>query len=198
MVTVVEQILLDAQKRGIEFPTWHSLRVPVRFSNVESRFFSNADTEPDSLLKTVLRSIFVETVDWETTWERIVQPLSTKLEHGSDDQVSFRIVGMGPNSRSLTHAVRGTPLHPRLAIIDHFPEHEEGAPPEAVAIVGLSVNYPSGKGQEQFWSTLENRFCAVSEVIRNIPTPCRSRYIQTSGAKDQADQRLLPDPNLAI
>ncbi|EOD44424.1 putative polyketide synthase protein [Neofusicoccum parvum UCRNP2] len=73
---------------------------------------------------------------------------------------------MGPNSKSLLRAITCNSNHPRIHVASFVRGATDGPSPDDIAIVGMSVNYPSGKGPEQLWETLEKGL----NVVREIPS----------------------------
>jgi len=164
MTDVAEQVLQDVQRRGIRFPTWESLQVSVRSASTGGLMDANLVTNstPISLLETALQSIFVEKATWKETWESLTKSLVGRLDKEPRD--NFRIIGIGPSSNSLVNDEKIGLLPRQLTIIEQFSDYTRNNPADAIAIVGLSVNYPSGKGQEEFWNMLEKGVCTASKV----------------------------------
>lgn len=171
MAEVVEQVIRDTQTRGIWFPTWQCMRTSVR--SAATGVLMAPSTEPDgpSLLEVALRSILVDTVTWQQTMNSLTTALATTLDEDPDER--FRLIGMGPNASSLVRNAKTAVLPAQVVVIDQFSEHIRENPSDAYAIVGLSVNYPSGNGQEEFWATMESGTSTLSSVCC-LPTECQS------------------------
>ncbi|KAL7622053.1 polyketide beta-ketoacyl-synthase [Parahypoxylon ruwenzoriense] len=160
MEDMVERLLSDVKERKIEFPTWDSLYAPLRLSTTGIRMTKGINFQ--SLLETVLRSIFVDMCDWKRTRETLFDDVAEKLKH--DPDARFRIVCVGPGTRSLVQAARNIAIAESIEIVDDVLRMSRESVTEGIAIVGLSVNYPSAKGLEELWDILENGRCSVSEI----------------------------------
>ena len=114
------------------------------------------------LLEEALRSIFIEKVDWLGTSANIRASIKDRLQ--GDSSAAYRIIGLGPGSRSLLESLKGDFIHPGLKVVDNFAESLALPAPDDIAVVGLSVNFPGAKGQEQFWQLLSAGVNAVTEV----------------------------------
>ena len=157
---ILTQVVADVHRRDIRFPSWESLRVPVR-STLNGQYLDSGSSSP-SLLDAMLHNILIGQVDWRKTSEVLVEDLLQQLHQ--DQRVSYNILPMGPNARPLLRAMDLGPGHSRLQISGPAPSAVEGPLPDDIAIVGMSVNYPSGKGQEELWQTLESGLNTVEEV----------------------------------
>ena len=56
-----------------------------------------------------------------------------------------------------------------FGVIDNLAESLAQPAQDDIAIVGLSVNFPGAKGQEQFWQLLASGLSTVAEVSRQAP-----------------------------
>ncbi|KAL1636985.1 polyketide beta-ketoacyl-synthase [Diplodia intermedia] len=155
----LETVMQDAQRRAIRMPSWEALQVPVR-STLDGKFL-DTNRSADSLLKVVLGNYFTGRVDWDTTSEVLIRETVERLTR--DPKLRYNILALGPNSRSLLRAFNTAPTHPKLRIGD-LHSAADGPSPDDIAIVGMSVNYPSGKGPEQLWETMEKGLNVVREV----------------------------------
>lgn len=157
---MVKEILGDARRRGIEFVTWESLLVPLRSATNGLRMTLEPHSQPRSLLETALHSIFVDRVNWKATESHLREFLLNSLDR--DSAARFRVLGFGPGSRSLIDL--GMASHPRLDLVENWADSLAQPAADDVAIVGLSVNYPEGKGHEQFWDLLESGRSTLRDV----------------------------------
>ena len=114
------------------------------------------------LLDTALNSIFVDKVDWSSTYKALLGHL--KHGHSGDSEVRYRVLGMGPGAESLVTAPVDMIVNNGIRITGSISDFVTEAFAESIAVVGLSVNYPSGKGRDQFWDMLEQGKSAMSEV----------------------------------
>lgn len=159
MLAVVDQVKDDVQRRDISFPTWESLHVPLRSTLTGERMIP--ESHPLPLLEMALHSIFIDKVDWRATYRELFGHL--KQVHCGDSEVRYRVLGMGPGAESLVAAATDTPVDDGT-VTGNITEFINEAFTESIAIVGLSMNFPSGKGKEQFWNTLKSGKSAISEV----------------------------------
>ncbi|KAK0615280.1 hypothetical protein B0T17DRAFT_647009 [Bombardia bombarda] len=189
MIDVVNQVRWDAERRNVRFPTWESLQISVR--SADDGVLMSAKDDGVSLLETALGCIFVETVNWKKTWSSLTQSLISSPDQ--DPKTKFRIIGMGPKSGSLVRDTTSVPLPASVTVIEELSEYFRETPPDAIAIVGLSANYPSGKGQEEFWSTLANGVCSLSKIPESRFDT--TQYQQNSKRKLGNEQgNFLQDP----
>lgn len=158
--TLLEEILADVQRREIVFHSWDSLHFPVRSAVDGNYLVPGPSSKP--LLTTVLEQILIHRVDWDTAVGRLVQDSLDKLNR--DTQLSLKISTIGPNTRSLLRGMKRRPNHPRFSVAAFKPASGDGPQPNDIAIVGMSVNYPSGKGSKQLWETLERCLNVVQDV----------------------------------
>lgn len=161
MKTVVKQVQDDVERRQITFPSWDSLQVPLRSSLTGRRMDSQSELQ--SLLESILTSIFVDIVHWP----RVHTAISDHLNHTRkrDARVNYRVLGLGPGADSLISRLKQELHGPRISITSHISDFIHAVNElSGVAIVGISANFPSGKGLQKLWETLEQGRSAVSEV----------------------------------
>ncbi|KAF7183364.1 hypothetical protein CNMCM7691_003563 [Aspergillus felis] len=158
--SVVHMVLQDITRRSISFPAIQSLYIPVR-STVDG----NLMTLPGgvTLAETAVQTILTHTLNWQLTCESLsLGPLNTEVH------------AFGPHSRSLF----GTQWN-NTRVVDHSLPEMPKIPPADIAIVGMSVNFPSANNKEALWNNLmkgintvqtipETRF-KVSEYISDDP-----------------------------
>lgn len=160
MANTLNEIVGCVQDRGIFFPSWESLRFPVR-STVTGRYLS-PQSSSSTLLATILGNVLVHRVDWNTTAQKLVHDTLERLD--SDRRSCYTILAIGPNSNSLLRAINNCSKHSRLRVANFEPVRINGPSRNDIAIVGMSVNYPSGKSMEMLWETLEKSLNVVQEV----------------------------------
>ncbi|KAI0437520.1 hypothetical protein F4803DRAFT_570691 [Xylaria telfairii] len=172
MTDFVAQVLRDVESRRINFPTWDTLHAPLRLSTTGDRMIKGSNCE--SLLETVLSSIFVEVCDWKKTRENLFGEAIKYLTH--DSKAIYRMLCVGPGTRSL---LQGAPTHNRLSIIGTIPELIDEDMEGMIAIVGMSINYPGANSPDQLWDVLEKAQCTASKIpLSRFDTPAqlRNRY----------------------
>ncbi|ROT35234.1 phenolpthiocerol synthesis polyketide synthase ppsA [Sodiomyces alkalinus F11] len=160
MSVLVKEVLSDVQRHDIKFPDWTSLHAPVR-SVATSRHFEPTD-DNSSLLELACQTIFTHSVDWKQTLNGIIESCSEKLTN--DPEADMRLIGLGPSSRSLMQVSKMNAGHPGLRVFRQLADISKDADDDAIAIVGLSVNFPAGKGVDQFWETIREGRTTVTEI----------------------------------
>ncbi|KAL6711554.1 polyketide beta-ketoacyl-synthase [Coniothyrium glycines] len=160
MESLVNEVLKDVERRDIEFPGWGSLRFAVR-SAMDGNCLTR-QTSSMSLLETILDHILVKRVDWRTTATKLMQETLERIN--LDVASRCRVLAMGPNSKSLLRAMDSSPTNARLRVVVFDSKPGDGPQPDDIAIVGISINYPSGKNLDSLWEVLENRLNLVEEI----------------------------------
>ncbi|POR35294.1 Polyketide synthase [Tolypocladium paradoxum] len=160
MKGVVEEVLADVGRCRVQFPSWNSLHCPVRCAS-SCEYFHSVD-EAHSLLECALRGILIEPVNWKLTQHTITQTYTQRAsaEPGS----RFRLLGLGPSSKSLLHKINTAMLPEGLHVIRQFSEDIASIDCESIAVIGISANFPSGKGAEEFWSTIVAGKSTATEI----------------------------------
>lgn len=154
------------ERRGIQFPTWEALQIPVRSTQDGKHLYSSKTTV--SLLEFMLESIFMHQVNWNLASQSLLRDVLDRLDQ--DSKLRYSILGLGPNSKSLLRGMSYGSGNPRLQVTSFIPGITDRHDSEDIAIVGMSVDYPSGEGTEQLWDTLEKGLNVVEEV-GPIPEP---------------------------
>ena len=125
------------------------------------------------LVEVALRSILIDSVDWQSTWKKITQ-MSSEL----DSRVEVLVVG--PVSRSLLPLPCSTDASSRdnvriLNASRNDPQERDSVDPswdsDSVAIVGMSVNFPIGSTKDAFWAAIKDGQSAVQEVLEHFYAP---------------------------
>lgn len=167
MKGVVEEVLTDVKRCRIQFPSWNSLHYPVRCA--ASGKYLHSDDGGHSLLYGALRGILVEPVNWKLTQHTITQTYSQRA--GSERSNRFRLLGIGPSAKALLHKINTAMLPQGLQVIGQFSEDIASTDCDSIAVVGVSANFPSGKGAEEFWTTIVTGKSTVTEVRRVFAKP---------------------------
>lgn len=164
---VVEEVITDLDKRGSSFPSFASLRKPLR-STLDGGFVSRGEGDESPFIEFVLRSLLVTAVDWDITSKGISKSAYKLLDQ--EPVVEIDILSFGPSSNYLLSEIRRRQQHPRMRTVDV--SHTVSAPkiqqPEvdkdAIAIVGMAVNYPRGEGVEELWETMSQGLNTCTEI----------------------------------
>ncbi|KAJ8133352.1 hypothetical protein O1611_g271 [Lasiodiplodia mahajangana] len=157
MNSAVAQVLSDVETKGIRFPTWDALHAPLRSPTTGDRMIKGSNSQ--SLLETILLSIFVEVCDWKRSRENLYEEAFNYLEH--DRKARYRLLCVGPGTRSLLQAA---PAHNQISVVGTIPEIVEDDTDDMIAIVGMSINYPGANSTEQLWDLLEKAKCTASKI----------------------------------
>ncbi|RYP12953.1 hypothetical protein DL767_010979 [Monosporascus sp. MG133] len=123
------------------------------------------ESNSQPLLDSALCSIFVDRVDWEGTYRALFDDLNQRVSR--DSQIEYRVIGVGPGAESLLGAPSDIVVHHNVAIVGNILDFAAEVAADNIAVVGISANYPSGKGVTQFWETLEQGKSAVSEIPKS-------------------------------
>ncbi|KAL2137587.1 hypothetical protein VTI28DRAFT_8982 [Corynascus sepedonium] len=159
----VRAVLKDVERRNISFPDWRSLHAPI-LSAAGGRQMGPIPATPlasTGLLEQALRNMFIDKVDWRRTSANLRDHVTERLR--GDSLAAYRIIGLGPGSRSLLKSLGGDSLPTGLRVVDSFAESLAPSPDD-IAVIGLSVNVPGGKGQDQFWQLLSGAMTTVTEI----------------------------------
>jgi len=164
---IIAEVIEDVERRRISFPTWELLKTPLRSSTTGE---SLQPVQP--LLKTVLEHVFVHTVDWRRAWDQLHRD---RLSTGRNP--TTRVVLLGPNTGSLRLASRSSELRPEF--VTTTPVATPAHNPDDIAIVGISANFPGGKGLQNFWDTLKNGISTVTEVSHTSAAKALARLLRS-------------------
>ena len=180
---ILQRILNDCECRGITFPDFANLRIPLRSSSTGSLVGVNQGADARQLLELALRSILIDTVQWQATWKNI-----TEIALKADFYVE--ILAVGPISRSLLplRCTVDTSPSAKVKVLDCLGNEARKETTidtleykDSVAIVGMSVNFPIGNDKDAFWESLQSGLNAVQEVrsskrMHNLTTYTGERY----------------------
>lgn len=162
--SVVEEVSKDLETRNITFPSFADLKKPLR-STLDGAFLLQGKEKTDTLAETLLRVLLVQTVDWSMTSAEISKAAHKSLDH--DPNMEIEIESFGPSSTSLLAEIRRQQHNPRMRVTDVsqslLPPKHSGVK-DAIAIIGMAVNFPGGKGAPALWETLLGGFSTVEEV----------------------------------
>lgn len=163
---VVQQVLEDCRRRSISFPHCPTPAKPIR-STMDGTLFDSSTVSEEEFLLWLARHLLVHCVDWCKTSHAILAHVRElrKLE----PDVAVKIISFGPSSSSL---LSGIDLpESGVEMMDLSPFKTTGVRTglssdyqDSIAIVGMSVNLPAGKGTEQLWETLSQGLSAVKEI----------------------------------
>ncbi|KAF7557675.1 hypothetical protein G7046_g5967 [Stylonectria norvegica] len=166
---VVQQVLEDLSHRAISFPPCSTSMKPI-YSTLDGTLLDDCTTSADNIADWLIRHLLVHCVDWSRTADEIVANVRSLLERKPSAAVS--IISFGPSSSSLFPDIEL--LDRRVTLSDRSPfkacgksEVPSSHPPNDIAIVGMSVQFPKGKGTEELWETISQGLNAVQEIPRD-------------------------------
>ena len=153
------EVLADAVSRGIHFPTFSDLKLPLACTFTGNPVTSGTTT--GTLLEMVVDMILTQPVNWKLVVDRLAArcPLDTHMQ----------VINVGPGSglarvieRSLPD---GSSTITDLTITDDNTSRCARAKQEPIAIVGMAVNMPGASNVSRLWEVLEQGINTISEVI---------------------------------
>ena len=162
--STVTEIMKDVKRRNIGFPEFKDLRIPVRSSS-DGLVISAATLGSSSYATLVIRHLLIYPVDWVKTSKGISTAIQHSLEQTESRQIE--IASFGPSSESLFVELKRGNRDPAVTFSDRSAfKHGEVTTGHKndIAIVGMGVNFPKGKGQDQLWETLSTGLNAVTEA----------------------------------
>ena len=116
----------------------------------------------------VIRHLLIHCVHWNAVSQGILQVAHQALQDDQDALVA--VDSFGPSSQFLLAAAKASSNHSRLHLQDlsSFTSQrrsgDRGVGKEGIAIVGMGLNLPKGKGPEEMWQTLSDGLSAIQEV----------------------------------
>lgn len=155
----LEMVLRDLSRGKSDFPSLAALKHPL-WSCHDGRMLEARSQLADSLLEYVISCILVEKADLSNTWNNVVESIQSY-----DESV---VITIGADARSLIASVNRdiSPQRTRFIDVPFIGIQSDTGLSAGFAIVGMSVNFPSGLGKEQFWRTLEQGLNTVQKVSK--------------------------------
>jgi hypothetical protein len=147
---VCGDLLEDVRRRGIRFPNFQDIRIPIKSTYTGESLTSGTASSP-SLLRLVLDMILIQPVNWELLTRKLSQ---------ADYKLKIRIRNYGPGTglaRGLERA-----LGKGAVAVDMTVSRQETQ--AGIAIVGMAVHLPGARTPDQLWNILEDGINTVSEV----------------------------------
>lgn len=160
--TLREQVLADVTARGINFPQYSDIKVPIR-----STFTGSNLTKKDtgSLVEVVIDMILTQPVNWDMVTSELIKATPT------DQHV--RLLNLGPGTGLARNLERAFPRG-RVSSLD-ITGKKSGQTirpkQDPIAIVGMGVHMPGARSTEDLWRVLEEGINTISEVCILPPPP---------------------------
>jgi hypothetical protein len=135
-------------------------------STRDGALYFASDTKSLGPSEWLVRHLLVHCVDWSRTASKITESVKTLLE--LDAVTSVKVLSFGPGSGTLLAGLQ--PGNSRIKVLDVSPFRAgnraslPNSHDDDIAIVGMSVNLPRGKGTEELWKTLSDGLSAVQTI----------------------------------
>ncbi|KAJ6479893.1 putative polyketide synthase [Mycena vitilis] len=150
-----QEVLADVARRGIKFPDFADLKMPVR-----STFSGDALTgKAGALVDLVIDMILTQPVNWDL--------VTTKMLETLPERVSVRLLNFGPGTglvKTLERAFLSRRVSSVDATRDATQNNHVSVKQEPIAIVGMAVNMPAAPNTAKLWEVLENGINTVSKI----------------------------------
>jgi hypothetical protein len=163
--SAVDEVLEDLQRRKVTLPSCSSSAKPIR-STLDGTLFDTSNLDSLQIFSWLARHLLVHRVNWSDTTLQIAASSRKLLE---DEPASIvKLLAFGPSSGNLFPQF-GI-MDPRIELLDLSPFGVKRKSSlsrdyqDSIAIVGLSVNLPAGKGTEQLWQTLSEGLNTVQVI----------------------------------
>ncbi|EED12747.1 polyketide synthase, putative [Talaromyces stipitatus ATCC 10500] len=157
--SALEAVLTDLNTDRCAFPSRDKLKRPL-WSCHNGGILNAAGPDQNSLLQCILTCILVEQADLLTTWNNMVKEMELSNS-------SWSAITIGDGARALLSTVnKDVHSSSKHSFIDlpRLPMNSNSGSCNEFAVVGMSVNFPSGLGKAQFWNMLELGLNAAQEI----------------------------------
>jgi hypothetical protein len=164
---VAREIVKDVSRRTINFPSWKDLKTQLR-STIDGSLANQQGSQGAKLVEWVVRHLVIHCVEWQETCQGIIKSMQRSQVDNSSRRA--QLVSFGPSSRFLLSEFKSNmpELDVELLDLSCFKHARSGAAPltdrDSIAIVGMGINLPGGKGQAQLWETLSKGLSMIQEV----------------------------------
>jgi hypothetical protein len=148
----LQQLLADVVARGIAFPKYADVKVPVWSTLTGSALSSET---AGSLVEAVIEMIIAQPVNWDLVVEEIVK--------AAPKDKSIRILNVGPGT-GLTRNLEKCFSRDRVSFLDLTAGQLGRAKQNPIAIVGMGIHMPGARSAEELWRVLEDGINTISEV----------------------------------
>jgi hypothetical protein len=148
----LKQLLVDVVTRGIAFPRYTDIKVPVR-STLTGSGLSNETA--GSLVEAVIEMILTQPVNWDLVVEETVK--------ATPGDKNICILKVGPGT-GLTRNLEKSFSRDRVSLLDLMTEKPGRAKQDPIAIVGMAIHMPGARNKEELWHVLEDGINTISEV----------------------------------
>lgn len=155
---VRQEVLADVARRGIKFPNYSDIIVPIR-----STFTGGAldkKVTDGTLVDAVLDMVLTQPVNWDLVVDGLVKSAPVGIP--------IRLLNVGPGT-GLTRSMERSFSKDVVSSLDLTSVNNESAreaksKQEPIAIVGMGVNMPGARDSAKLWELLEKGINTISEV----------------------------------
>lgn len=176
--TLRELVLADVTARGIKFPEYLDIKVPVR-SAFDGSVLTKRDT--GSLVGAIVDMILIQPVNWDL--------VADQLAKAAPPDRNVRLLNFGPGPGLARNLERVFPRD-RVSSLDLTlgnPNEKVKPKQDPIAIVGMGIHMPGARSTEELWRVLEEGINTISEVclfpayhFPNHSWKCDFRYQNTA------------------
>ncbi|KAJ6585673.1 polyketide synthase [Mycena capillaripes] len=153
---VRQEVLADITRRGIKFPDFVDLKVPIQCT-FSGKFITCRVPPPDTLVELVTDMILTQPVNWDLVVTKMLQSLT--------NAVCVRLLNFGPGMGLLKATERAfSPQRASSVDVTRAQNTHVRAKQEPIAIVGMAVNMPGAPNTTELWEVLQNGINTISEI----------------------------------
>lgn len=167
LAEVIHNVESDIESRKIRFPKFSDLKRPLRSTNDGSLIQVNATSS--QLDRHLVKSLLASCVKWNATMQSMLEQIHSTL---ADKDTTVQLECFGPGTGYMLACLKTQQLPARLRIDDlSIPalatKQNPGPQSGDIAIVGMGINFPGGKGSDELWKTLLKGLNCIQEVSWN-------------------------------
>lgn len=165
---VAQEVTRDTDKRSVQLPSFDDLRKPIR-STLDGTILDRTDPKPLGIVQWITWHILVHCVDWVTVSSGLSEVVRETL--AAQPRSRVQLISFGPSSGLLLADIKTQSAQSNVEILDlsPFKSTTTSTPSpyfqDGIAIVGMGINLPKGKGPKELWETLSNGLSGVQEVF---------------------------------
>ncbi|KAM0234041.1 hypothetical protein ACHAP5_010219 [Fusarium lateritium] len=166
--SVVSEVVEDIKHRSIFLSHCSAPMKPI-YSTLDGTLFDGSTRSSGDVLRWLTEHLIVHCVDWSTTSHEIAANIQTTLDSDSGSETRITILSFGPSSTSLFPPFERS--DPRIEFLDvsSFKNGKKLTEQSSIgrndiAIVGMSVQLPKGKGTDELWETLSQGLNVAQEI----------------------------------
>jgi len=163
----VQEVVRDVKERGVQLPSYGDLSRPVR-STLDGAILVCTDSNPLDVAQWVARHILVHRVNWVTVSSAISEVIRGVA--GGQSKSPVQLVSLGPSSGLLLADIKTQSGQFNVEVLDLSPFMATQASipcanfQDGIAIVGMGIDLPKGKGPQKLWERLSSGLSSIQEV----------------------------------